>query len=282
VSASGLYVGCAGWSLPRAEWDHFPSQGSHLERYATRFPAVEIDSSFYRTHRPATYARWAASVPPFFRFALKLPRTITHEAGLRDTKSLLDAFLAGALSLGPQLGCLLMQLPPSLEFIPEIVERFLVALRDRHSGHVVAEPRHPGWFVDQAEQLLQRFQVARVAADPAPVPAAASPGGWPPVVYYRLHGSPRMYYSSYSPNYLAGLAARLTSHARPETPVWCIFDNTALGAATSNALELLRRLGQCGSANSVTPSGNSPRKHGRHGGQHGTAGSAQYSPDSVG
>ena len=73
-------------------------------------------------------------------------------------------------------------------------------------------------------------------------PAAAEPGGWPGVVYYRLHGSPRMYYSSYSPEFLRSLAERLTMYARPENPVWCIFDNTALGAATSNALELLRDL----------------------------------------
>jgi uncharacterized protein YecE (DUF72 family) len=243
VSASGLYVGCAGWSLPAAERAHFPGEGSHLERYAARFPAVEIDSSFYRTHRPATYTRWAASVPASFRFAVKLPRTITHQAGLRDTESLLDAFLAGVLSLGPTLGCLLVQLPPGLEFLPDRVERFLVALRGRHSGYVVAEPRHPDWFGDEAEQLLRRFRVGRVAADPAPVPAAAAPGGWPRVVYYRLHGSPRTYYSSYSPEYLKRLAMRLADHAQPDTPVWCIFDNTALGAATSNALELLRELG---------------------------------------
>lgn len=242
MRASGLYVGCAGWSLPAAARDQFPSEGGHLERYAARFAAVEIDSSFYRAHRPATYARWAATVPPPFRFAVKLPRTITHAAGLRDPEPSLDAFLAGALALGPTLGCLLVQLPPGLEFIPEIAERFLVALRDRHVGYVVAEPRHPDWFSDEAEQLLQRFHVGRVAADPARVSAAAGPGGWSGVVYYRLHGSPRMYYSSYPTEFLRTLARRLAGHARPETPVWCIFDNTALGAATSNALELLREL----------------------------------------
>jgi uncharacterized protein YecE (DUF72 family) len=243
VNASGLYVGCASWSVPAAERDRFPTQGSHLERYAARFPAVEIDSSFHREHRPDTYARWAASVPPSFRFAVKLPRTITHEAGLRHIQSSLDAFLAGPLSLGSKLGCLLVQLPPKLEFLPDTAERFLVELRQRHAGHVVAEPRQPDWFGSEAEQLLRRFHVGRVAADPAPVPAAAGPGGWSGAVYYRLHGSPRMYYSSYSREYLERLAVRLADHARPETPVWCIFDNTALGAATSNALELLRELG---------------------------------------
>jgi uncharacterized protein YecE (DUF72 family) len=118
VIASGLYVGCAGWNLPSAERDNFPSEGSHLERYAARCPAVEMDSSFYRAHRPASYARWAASVPPSFRFAVKLTKAITHEAGLRETESSLDDFLTGARSLGQTLGCLLVQLPPAWSLSP--------------------------------------------------------------------------------------------------------------------------------------------------------------------
>ena len=62
-STSSIRVGCAGWSIPREHADRFPEEGSHLARYAGRFPAVEINSSFYKPHRPATYARWAASVP---------------------------------------------------------------------------------------------------------------------------------------------------------------------------------------------------------------------------
>ena len=57
-----LRVGCAGWSIPRQYAEHFPQRGTHLERYAQRLPAVEINSSFYRPRRPETYARWAASV----------------------------------------------------------------------------------------------------------------------------------------------------------------------------------------------------------------------------
>ncbi|HEY9423039.1 MAG TPA: DUF72 domain-containing protein, partial [Thermoanaerobaculia bacterium] len=79
-----ILVGCAGWSLPRAEQAEFPETGSHLERYASRFGAVEINSSFHRPHRPATYARWSASVPASFRFSVKVPKTITHGLRLRD------------------------------------------------------------------------------------------------------------------------------------------------------------------------------------------------------
>ena len=81
-----IRIGCAGWNLPKAHADAFPPEGSHLERYAGVFDSVEINSSFYRSHRAQTYARWAASVPPTFRFAVKLPCTITHAHRLGGTQ----------------------------------------------------------------------------------------------------------------------------------------------------------------------------------------------------
>src|SRR5438552_9694015 len=99
-----VYVGCAGWSLPRLARDRFPAEGTHLARYAARFPAVEINSSFYRPHRPATYARWATSVSEGFRFSVKMPKVATHERRLVDVNDVLDSFLAEATQLGDRLG----------------------------------------------------------------------------------------------------------------------------------------------------------------------------------
>jgi uncharacterized protein YecE (DUF72 family) len=237
-----IRVGTAGWTLPLAEQAHFPATGSHLQRYAGRFAAAEINSSFHRPHRPSTYLRWAESVPPGFLFSAKLPKTITHEHRLREAEALLEGFLAESAGLGDRLGCLLVQLPPSLEFDPAVAEPFFAALRTRSSAAVACEPRHPTWFSDQAADLLARSQVGRVAADPARVPPAAEPGGWPDLVYYRLHGSPRVYYSAYDADYLDALAARLRADDAAGRQVWCIFDNTASGAATGDALSLLDRL----------------------------------------
>ncbi|MBD0319257.1 MAG: DUF72 domain-containing protein [Gemmatimonadetes bacterium] len=233
------YVGCAGWSLPRAEQPRFPAEGTHLQRYAARFPAVEINSSFYRPHRPTTYARWAEGVPDDFRFSVKVPKAITHTARLADAEALLDAFLAETSALGTKLGCLLVQLPPSLQFDEETAGTFFCGLRERHDGPVACEPRHPTWFEAPAEALLVRSRIARVAADPARVPEAGKPGGWPGLVYYRLHGSPRIYYSDYAPAYLDDIASAMRDAV---VPAWCIFDNTASGAATANALDLLEKL----------------------------------------
>jgi uncharacterized protein YecE (DUF72 family) len=136
-----------------------------------------------------------------------------------------------------------VQLPPSFAYDAAMARGFFEALRARHDGAVVFEPRHPTWFTDEVERLLVDLRIARVAADPARVPAAAEPGGWPGIVYYRLHGSPRVYYDKYDDEYLDALAARLRAHiASSDEPVWCIFDNTAFGAATTNAIHLLKRL----------------------------------------
>ncbi|HEU4456437.1 MAG TPA: DUF72 domain-containing protein [Longimicrobium sp.] len=237
-----VLVGCAGWSLPAAEQPRFPGEGPHLSRYAGRFPVVEINTSFHRPHRPSTYARWAASVPAHFRFSVKVPKAITHVMRLLDAGDALDAFLAEAGALGDRLGCLLVQLPPSLAYDAEVAEAFFAALRERWPGAVACEPRHPAWFAPDAEALLTEMRVARVAADPAPVPAAAEPGGWGGLVYRRLHGSPRTYYSAYGEDYVAALAPRLAEEAAAGAPSWCIFDNTAAGAATADALALLRHL----------------------------------------
>jgi len=235
-------IGTAGWSLPRAWQDAFPSEGSHLERYASVFRGVEINSSFYRQHKRATYERWAASVPADFRFAVKIPQAITHDQALVASDVLIEVFLEETSGLGNRLGPLHVQLPPSLAFDAEVADEFFTTLDVLHAGDVACEPRHASWFEADANSLLIKHHVARVAADPARVSKAAHPGGWEGLAYYRLHGSPQMYYSDYSAEYLAMIAAELRSAAAHQSASWCIFDNTTLGAATGNALVLQRML----------------------------------------
>jgi len=234
-------VGCAGWSIPRQHADRFPEGGSHLARYAQRLPAVEVNSSFYRPHRPSTYARWAAETPEGFAFSLKIPKEITHHRRLVAADGPLGRFLDETAALGAKRGPLLVQLPPSLAFDAGTVEAFLAVLRGRHDGAVACEPRHPSWFAAEADRLLTDREVARVAADPAVVPRAADPGGWGGLVYRRLHGSPEMYRSAYPAATLDDLAGRIAGAADADA-VWCIFDNTAIGAATADALAMLGRL----------------------------------------
>lgn len=234
-----IRLGTAGWSISSAAAAPFPLEGSHLQRYGAVLNSVEINTSFYRSHQPATYARWAASVPDDFRFSVKLPRQITHELRLQEAGAELARFAGEVAHLGNKLGCVLVQLPPSLRFDAAVADHFLARLRQHFDGMLAVEARHASWFGEPATAMLRERQLTRVRADPT----AGRPG--PHVAtteqaYIRLHGSPTIYYSSYPPQYIAKLAVTLREQTAPGS--WCIFDNTASGAALFNALALQETL----------------------------------------
>jgi uncharacterized protein YecE (DUF72 family) len=228
------YVGVAGWSIPSRYKDELPGDGSHLERYARRLNAVEINSSFHRHHRAQTYARWAASVPASFRFAVKTPRALTHEEGLIADPEVLDRFVEEVRGLGSKLAVLLVQLPPKLEFERKTAARFFSEIRKRVGVRIACEPRHPSWGAQAATKLLIDNAIARVAADPPLWPGANEPGGDSTWIYFRWHGQPRKYYSDYGKECLDTLERQLQIARASE--VWAIFDSTAHGFALGNAL----------------------------------------------
>lgn len=234
---SSPLIGTAGWSIPAASAGAFTPEGSHLERYARTFGAVEINSSFHKPHRLSTYQRWSASVPDTFRFAVKLPKTITHQRRLFDVDDLLDAFAGEAAGLGGKLEVVLVQLPPSFAFDAALASTFFRAIRRTMTVSIACEPRHVTWFCDEADACLVEHRVARVAAHPVLAPGGERPGGWQAIHYHRLHGAPRIYHSSYDVGDLRVLAEALRN-GDSATRRWCMFDNTASGAATADALLL--------------------------------------------
>lgn len=242
MASHDVKLGTAGWSIPAAVADRLPGPGAHLERYARVMTAAEINSSFHRPHRRSTWERWAASTPDGFRFSVKLPRGLTHDQRLADPQPLLDRFAEEVAGLGAKLAVVLVQLPPSLKFDAAVAGPFFDAVQARLSAPVACEPRHADWFTPETDAWLAARRVARVAADPAKPPGADQPGGWRGLTYVRLHGSPRMYYSAYDPDWLAGLARRLRE-AAARAPTWCIFDNTAGSQALPDALTVRTALG---------------------------------------
>ncbi len=245
-----IRIGTAGWTIPKDCAAAFAGEGPQLVRYARTMRCVEINSSFHRAHRPTTWRRWAEETPDDFRFSVKLPRSITHEAKLVDVRPRIDAFIDEIAGLGAKLAVVLAQLPPSLAFDATRDAAFFAALRERHAGAVVCEPRHATWFTDEADALLRTMRVARAAADPARVPRADEPGGWlgrdgdgrGALLYHRWHGSPRTYWSDYPASWLR---ERATALARwpADAECWCVFDNTAAGRALPNALDLQAMIG---------------------------------------
>lgn len=239
-TTAGVRIGTAGWTIPKPHREFFPEQGTHLARYAHRFSAVEINSTFYRSHQTQTYQRWAATVPEDFRFSVKVPKEITHELRLSHAERRVRHFLDEVSALDHKLGPLLVQLPPSLDFEFETVRIFLTHLRNNFTGDIVCEPRHPTWTDPAADRILEDFRVSRVVADPAVVPNRYDSSC--KLIYYRLHGQPRIYFSEYSLQHLTTLAAQIRVHRDSGNRVWCIFDNTGAGAAAANGLELLEYL----------------------------------------
>ncbi|MGZ3248555.1 MAG: DUF72 domain-containing protein [Croceibacterium sp.] len=234
---SAIRIGTAGWSIARDAADRFPAEGSSLQRYAARFSAAEINSSFHRPHRVSTWERWRDSVPDAFRFSAKVPKLITHELKLVECGEALDRFIGEAGALGDKLAILLVQLPPKLELDARVAAKFFEALASRSRAAIACEPRHASWFSKDADELLEGLRVNRVAADPVRHEGAGEPGGWRAVSYWRLHGSPVMYRSSCADR-IELYARTLQSETERGRETWCIFDNTASSAATRDALAL--------------------------------------------
>jgi uncharacterized protein YecE (DUF72 family) len=228
-------IGTAGWSIPRQDAGRFPDEGTSLERYAAQLDVAEINSSFHRPHRAATWQRWRDSVPDGFRFSAKIPKTITHQAKLVDCSALVAEFIGQVEGLGDKLAVLLVQLPPKLAFDHGVARSFFKELKSRTGAAIACEPRHASWFGAEASALLAEAEVARVAADPAICAEAAVPGGWRGFDYWRLHGSPVIYRSSYADR-IGDYAQALQRSAVADC--WCIFDNTASSAAVGDALAL--------------------------------------------
>jgi uncharacterized protein YecE (DUF72 family) len=239
-----IRIGCAGWSIASKQAALFGDGDSTLARYATRFSVVEVNSTFHRSHRPDTFVRWAATVPRTFRFTVKLPKTITHEARLVGTGPAIRTFAHEIAGLGTKLGGVLVQLPPSLAFDARVAGTFFRQMRTVFEVPIACEPRHPSWFAPRVDALWERFDVARVVADPPMPEGAGTPGGAGPWRYFRLHGTPRMYYSAYGDARLAEFAAQLRACDRARRQVWCMFDNTAHSHAVENAARLQELLAE--------------------------------------
>lgn len=223
-------IATAAWSIPKNVADRFSQEGSGLSRYASVFNGVEVNSTFYRRHKQSTFARWAESVPDSFRFSVKIPKEITHERRMEDIGQPFAAFLEDIEPLGEKRGPLLCQLPPSLAFDEEVFDAAFRTMRNADQGSLVIEARHKSWASAEALDLLRAYEIERVLADPAPV--------WPAkdfetARYIRLHGTPKMYHSSYSDDEIGSFAKLLAPDG------WCVFDNTASGAAIENAFAML-------------------------------------------
>jgi uncharacterized protein YecE (DUF72 family) len=267
-----IRVGISGWRYPRWRGDFYPRglrQADELRYAAERMTSVEINGSFYSLQRPSSYAAWRAQTPDDFVFAVKGGRFITHMKKLGGGEApLANFFASGVLALGPKLGPVLWQLPQSLPFEPERLERFFALLprttaqaaelAARHDDKLAGdralttaesdqplrhalEPRHASYDTPEARALLAEHGIAMVVAESA--------GRWPEMGdgtadfrYVRLHGDTELYASGYSEEALDRWAERCRRWADQGSDVYVYFDNDARGHAPHDAVSLCSRV----------------------------------------
>jgi len=179
VSSMRLHTGTSGFAYTDWRGRFYPPDlptGQMLAWYSRRLPSVEINSSFYRPPTLGTLERWAQEVPPSFVFALKAPREITHDAGLRGADARLATFLRDIQELGRSFGAVLFQLPPSLPLDLERLDRFLDRLP--RGLRAAFEFRHPSWLDPRVLALLAAHRKALCVTDTLrfPVPLVATTG----------------------------------------------------------------------------------------------------------
>ncbi len=269
-----IRIGTSGWRYRGWRGDFYPPglpQRLELAHLAERLDSVEVNGTFYSLQRPSSFARWRSEVGDGFTFAVKGGRFITHLKKLRDVETgLANFFASGVLRLGPALGPVLWQLPPTLAFDAPLLEDFLsrlprscgaaATLAARHDERLVGdrvhttaedpeqqvrhavEVRHesfrdPAWY-----ELARRHDVAVVVSD--------SPGRWPVLeevtadhAYVRLHGDTELYASGYGDEALDRWAEKVRRWHEQAGEVAVYFDNDIGGHAPRDALRLRERLG---------------------------------------
>jgi uncharacterized protein YecE (DUF72 family) len=262
-------IGTSGWVYPPWRGVFYPpglAQKRELEHLSRQVSSVEINGSFYSLQRPSSYRKWAEQTPDDFVFSLKGGRFITHLKRLRDADDTLPNFFAsGVLALGPKLGPILWQLPPTLQFDPKLLADFFAVLprrtaaaaelATRHDERVdpawtttdadrpirhALEVRHPSFLAPEVPDLLREHDIALVVADSA--------GKFPALehvtsdfVYVRLHGADELYVSGYTDEALDRWAGKVRAWSG-SVDVFVYFDNDAKVMAPRDALALTRKV----------------------------------------
>ena len=266
-----LRIGISGWRYAPWRGTFYPkglTQARELEYAAERLNSIEINGSFYALQRPESYRRWAEQTPDDFVFAIKGPRFITHMKKLTDVETpLANFFASGPLALGPKLGPVLWQLPPTLGFDAGRMNDFLGRLprssaaaaelakahderlddraltvtdADRPLRHAV-EIRHPSFATAEFIELLRAQDVALVVADSArrfPFLDDVTTD----FVYARLHGDEELYVSGYGDDALDGWARKVDGWRAGGRDVYLYFDNDVKIRAPYDAMALAERL----------------------------------------
>jgi uncharacterized protein YecE (DUF72 family) len=230
-----IYVGTSGWLYDEWKGIFYPKHCApkdFLDHYMTQFSTVELNNSFYRLPKKATFTKWYKQSSPDFIFAVKASRYTTHVKYLADPYQSSIKFFKVITPLKQKLGPVLFQLPPHWKCRVDRLEQFLKILP---AGiRYTFELRNPTWFNDDIYALLRKYNAAFCIYDfnkrfsPEEVTAD--------FIYLRLHGPKGKYIGSYPKSFLKSWAGKFKAWSREGKDSYCYFDNTADGAAVKDAL----------------------------------------------
>jgi uncharacterized protein YecE (DUF72 family) len=232
-----LHVGTSGWHYADWRGRFYPAglaSRAWLEHYGSRFETVELNNAFYRLPELATFAGWANKTPDDFVFSVKASRYLTHVRRLRDPAASVALLLSRCRGLGPKLGPVLLQLPPTLRLDLDALEETLSAFPP--AVRVTVEFRHASWFVAEVEAALRSHHAALCWSDsqgPQTPPWRTAGFG-----YLRLHHGQASPAPCYGRAALEAWARRLAEAFRPEEDVYAYFNNDTLGCAPRDAVVL--------------------------------------------
>ena len=240
-TAGKLYIGTSGIVVPVPQ-SQYPAQfqgRSRLSFYSSLLNSLEVNSSFYKNPGAATIEKWVSEVNPGFKFTFKIPKQISHAPELRFDQAYVDAFLEIINSAAEKSGCILVQLPPSLQAAQtQQLEKLLKRIRknDRsNSWKIAVEFRHFSWYNDDTTKLLEGFNACMVIHD---LPKSATPvheqGNF---FYLRFHGENGRYRGSYNDEVLSQYAKKIKKWINQGRTGYCYFNNT-MGDAFANAEKL--------------------------------------------
>jgi len=242
------YLGTCGWSY--GEWVgvlYERDSDNKLRTYSRVFTTAEIDSTFYAYPSDRTVMGWLRHVNPDFVFTAKMPQVVTHKKKLNLTKGVGEDVkrvcqLMSPLQQNGKLGCILIQLPPSFDFQPDTMERFLEILPAEHRFAV--EFRHLSWMRPETWSLLERHRVAYVVVDEPLLPSEIHTTT--DFAYFRWHGKgTRIWYDyRYEEKELTPWVPKIDETAKKVNRVYGYFNNHFHGYAVENCLQILEMLGK--------------------------------------
>lgn len=250
-----LYVGTSGWTYP---WESFYPEElrsrDYLSFYSQRFHTVEVNYSFYHLPRPSTYEKWASQTPQDFVFSVKLSRFITHIKRISGVHAEVERFLVNATALGPKMGPILIQLPPSMACDLPRLDEFLTAMEESGSRLVLSRPlrlafefRHRSWFTTPENQetakLLASHRAAFVLAHSSRFPYPEQEPESSDFMYLRFHGPGKMFASLYGKEGLTPWVPKLRRWIEQGFDVYVYFNNDMTGYAVADAKQLISLAG---------------------------------------